>query len=208
MARLAELGNMYGADNPKIRSVAAALAATRANVAAEIDRMAKAAQNDVNAASSNVAALQKEVNNLSQAASASELTDLSKAQLQRETDADRQLYGDLLRRSKQIEIQRKIQQEPDARVASTSAASFTPSSPHRALLLAVSAGFFAMLSGGMTLFLDRSRFHSRSLLENRGDLPDTWPHVGAERPLASEQTRLPTFARPPISVCFIIADVA
>ncbi len=164
-AKLAELGNMYGADNPKIRSAAAALAAARASVAAEVSRMAKAAQNDVNVASSNVTALQKEVNDLSQAASASELTDLSKAQLQRETDADRQLYGDLLRRSKQIEIQRKVQQEPDARVASTSAASFTPSSPHRTILLAISAGFFAMLSGGVTLFLDRSRFHSRSLLE-------------------------------------------
>ncbi len=162
-ARIAELRERYSSDYPTVKSTSAALDATRQSIAGEISRMARAAQNDVNVASANVQGLQQEVNGLNQAAGASELTDLSQAQLQRETDANRQLYNDLLRRSKQFEIQRQVQHEPDARLASQPSASLTPSSTRHLLLLGVSGGAFAVLTAGIILFLDRHHLQSRSL---------------------------------------------
>ena len=164
-SQLAEMSRKYGADYPAVRSRAAALAAIRASIANELNRLARTAQADVNVASSNVQSLQKAVDELGKAAGMSELTDLSKAQLQRETDADRQLYGELLRRAKQIDIQRQIQQEPDAHVASTPSASFIPASPHRSMLMLISACLAAGVSGLASLFIDRRHWHSRSLLE-------------------------------------------
>ena len=163
-ARVAELSNKYSPDHPALRAAQAALAASRVSIAGETGRMTKAATHDVDAAQANVAMLERQVANLSQDASTSEMSDLSQAQLQRETDADRQLYDDLLRRSKQIEIQRQVQQQPDARLASGPSVSYLPTSPHRAVLLAASTGVTAMLSACFALFLDRRRFQSRSLL--------------------------------------------
>ena len=164
MAKFAELNNKYSADHPAVRATAAALAATKQSIAAETDRLTRAALNDVNVAAANVSVLEKQVAGLSKDASVSELTDLSQAQLQREADADRHLYDDLLRRSKQIEIQRQVQQEPDSRVASAPTVSFSPSSPHRAALMVGAAGLFTALSACFTVFLERGRFQSRSLL--------------------------------------------
>ncbi len=164
LSRFAELNNKYNADHPAVRATAAALAATKQSIAAETERLSRAALNDVNVAAANVAVLERQVSGLSKDASVSELTDLSQAQLQREANADRQLYDDLLRRSKQIEIQRQVQQEPDSRVASAPSVSFSPSSPHRAMLMAASTGLFAVLSACFTVFLERGRFQSRSLL--------------------------------------------
>ncbi len=163
-SKLAELNNKYSPDHPAVRAAVAALVATRQSLASEISRMSQAAEHDVSAASATVSVLEQQVANLSKNASASEMSDLSQAQLQRETDADRQLYDDLLRRSKQIEIQRQVQQEPDARVASGPSVSYAPSSPHRTLLFAGASGAMALLSAGFALFLDRGRFQSRSLL--------------------------------------------
>jgi succinoglycan biosynthesis transport protein ExoP len=164
-SQLAEMSRKYGPNFPSVRSTAASLEATRASIDNELGRMAKTAQADVNVATSNVQSLQKAVDELGQAAGTSELTDLSKAQLQRETDADRQLYGELLRRAKQIDIQRQIQQEPDAHVASTPSVSFIPSSPHRSMLFLISACICAGLGGLASLFIDRRHWESRSLLE-------------------------------------------
>ncbi len=163
-AKVAELSNKYSPNHPMLRAALATLAAARVSLASETGRMAQAAMHDVEAAQANVAALEHQVANLSQNASASEMSDLSQAQLQRETDADRQLYDDLLRRSKQIEIQRQVQQEPDARLASGPSVSYIPTSPHRTMLFAACSGVALMLSACFTLFLDRRRFQSRSLL--------------------------------------------
>ena len=163
-ARVAELSARYSPDHPVLRAAQATLAAARTSLAGETARMTRAATHDVDAAQAYVSVLERQVANLSQDASASEMSDLSQAQLQRETDADRQLYDDLLRRSKQIEIRRQVQQQPDARLASGPSVSYLPTAPHRSILLAASSGVMLMLSACFTLFLDRRRFQSRSLL--------------------------------------------
>ncbi len=164
-AKLAEIKAKFGAEYPTVQTTAAALAATRAGIANEVARIASGAQNDVNVARANVQSLQAQMSLLTQAGSASEMNDLSIAQLQRETDATRVLYGEMLRRSKQIEIERQVRQEADVRVASEPSASLNPTSPKRMLLLLGSSGAVAIISAGLTLLLDSRRLRSRSLLE-------------------------------------------
>ena len=163
-AKVAELSSKYSPDHPSLRAAQASLTAARVSLASETARMMRAATHDVDVAQAFVSVLERQVASLSQDASASEMSDLSQAQLQREADADRQLYDDLLRRSKQIEIRRQVQQQPDARLASGPSVSFLPTAPHRTVLLAASSVVMVMLSACFTLFLDRRRFQSRSLL--------------------------------------------
>jgi capsular exopolysaccharide synthesis family protein len=163
-AQVAQLSSRYGAAYPDLVNTRAALADVRRRIAAETGRMASAAASDVVAARANVQQLQGEVSRLEQQAGADSGTELEVTQLQSETDADRKLYADLLSRSKQVEIQRQIQ-EPDARVVAQPDLPLNPVFPRHGLLVAVAVALAVVLAGALCLLVDRSRSTSQSLGE-------------------------------------------
>lgn len=163
-AQVAQMSSRYGANYPGVSNARAALADTRARIGAEIGRMATAASSDVAAARSNTDRLQAEVNTLEGRAGADNVATLEVSQLQSETTADRQLYSDLLARSKQVQIQREIQQ-PDARVVAPATTPVQPVFPRPGLLMAVAVAAAAIIASGLVLLLDRSRTTSQTLGE-------------------------------------------
>ena len=163
-AQVAQLSERYGSGYPAVATTRAALADVRAKINGEISRMATAANSDVEAARTNTDRLQATVNSLEKQAGSDGRNTLEIAQLERETTADRTLYADLLARSKQVQIQREIQ-EPDARVVSPASLQTTATFPNHVLLMAVSLAASLMAAAGLVLLLDRSRKTSQTLGE-------------------------------------------
>jgi succinoglycan biosynthesis transport protein ExoP len=115
-----------------------ALSAVRAQIAHETQRLTASAASDMAIAQANVRRLEAEQNNADKQLAATSKDELTSAQLDRDIEADRHLYDDLLLRSKQVSIQGQLQ-EPDILVVSPPQLPLSPAFPRRFMLLAVAA---------------------------------------------------------------------
>ncbi len=163
-SEVAQLQQRYGSGHQKLTELRLALADVQSRTRSEIARFSASTSSDVAISRSDVQQLEYQVANLERQAVATSQAELSASQLDRETEADRRLYSDLLTRSKQVAIQKEVQ-EPDARVVSTPSLPVTPVSPRRGLLFVIAAAVAAVIAGGLVLLLDRFRQHTRSLAE-------------------------------------------
>lgn len=175
---IAELQQRYGAGHPKLAEARSALANVQARTQLEVGRLSSATTSDVSISRSDVRQFEQQVASLERQAVASSQAELSASQLDREIEADRRLYSDLLARSKQVAIQKEIQ-EPDARVVSPPSLAVTPAFPRRGLLFVIAAAAAAVIAGGIVLLLGRLRPHTQTLsdieafhgIAGLGDLP-------------------------------------
>ena len=161
---VAQMQERYGAGYPKLAGAQSALASVQGRIQSELGRRGSSTSSDVAISRSDVRQLEQQVANLERQAVATSQAELSASQLDRETEADRRLYSDLLTRSKQVAIQKEIQ-EPDAQIVSPPSLAVTPASPRRGLLFVVAAAAAAIVAGGLVLLLDRLRPHTQSLSE-------------------------------------------
>ncbi|MBV8616123.1 MAG: AAA family ATPase [Acetobacteraceae bacterium] len=162
--QMAGLRSRYGDRSPALVAPAATLASVRERIAAELGRMKDAAANDVVIARGGVVQLEEQVARLEQQVGKAGDADLIAAGLQREVDAERKLYDDLLSRSKQVAAQYEIQ-DADVRVVSAPIAPQQPSFPRRGLLGATAAAASVLLSALLVVVLERFRGEPPSLGE-------------------------------------------
>ncbi len=154
--QVAELSQRLGSQSPQLLAAKASLNDVRQSIAREIGRMATSAANDLAIAKANAQQLERSVGSLEQQLGTTSQAELSATQLERSTDTDRRLYDDLLARSKQIAIQREMQ-EPDAKIASEASLPLTPAFPRRGVLLAIAFSGAIVLSAAVALLADKLR---------------------------------------------------
>ncbi len=163
-AQVATLAQRYGNNYPPLAEARSGLADTRRRIGAELSRSTGSASSDANISRAAVDRLQAQVDQLELKAAKTDRAEVGAAQIDRNAEADRKLYGDLLARSKQIAIQQEIQ-EPDARVVSDPSTSSSPAFPRRGLLMAVALALAVVLAGGAAFLADRARGPSQSLAD-------------------------------------------
>jgi succinoglycan biosynthesis transport protein ExoP len=159
--------------NVALMSARASLKEVQQRIAREVRRMTTAAANDVQIATGNTQRLEQSVAVLEAQLGTTRGAELTVSQLEREIQADRTLYEDLLSRSRQVAVQREIQ-TPDARIVSEPTMPLKPSFPRYGLFFATAASFSALLAAGFVVLLEkRSTRPSLGLeeIEAECDLP-------------------------------------
>jgi capsular exopolysaccharide synthesis family protein len=154
--QVAQLQERVGSHHPQLMASQAALADVRQKIAREIGRMTASAANDVAMARANTQQLERSVRTLEQQLGTTSQAELAATQLERKTDADRRLYDDLLLRSKQVNIQREIQ-EPDARIVSNASLPVKPAFPRRFMLFTIAVSGAGLFAGAISAFVDKLR---------------------------------------------------
>lgn len=152
-----ELKTFYGERHPKMLNLINEKANLQAKVRTEVDRILKNLENDVKVAGSRVAALERETAALGAQTAEQRELGVQLRQLEREAEANRQLYESFLQRFKETNEQQGIV-ESDARMISVAAPPEKPSSPGPVLFGAV--GFTASLMLGTLLALLLERLDS------------------------------------------------
>jgi capsular exopolysaccharide synthesis family protein len=147
---VARLQGTAGDRNPALVAARAAVADLTGRIARETARLNGSAASDVAIARANVARLEAALGSVNTRLSATSKDELTAAQLNRDIEADRRLYDDLLLRSKQVSIQGQLQ-EPDMQVVSAPTLPLTPSFPRRTMLLGISA-MAAAVVGALAAF--------------------------------------------------------
>jgi polysaccharide biosynthesis transport protein len=154
--QVAQLEERAGPHHPQLLAARAALADVRQKITREIGRMTASAANDVAMARANTQQLERSVRTLEQQLGTTSQAELAATQLERKTDADRRLYDDLLLRSKQVTIQREIQ-ESDARVVSDASLPLKPAFPRRFMLFTIAISGASLFAGAVSTFVDKLR---------------------------------------------------
>ena len=151
--REAELATRYGPKHPKMINVKAELRDIAGAIAAELRKRVATLANDAEVARAREAALTAALGDVEDRS-----LDLSRAsvglrQLEREAEASRRIYEDVLARYKETTEQQDIQQA-DARVISTASPAAAPASPRRGLITGLAAMGGALLGFGFVFLAE------------------------------------------------------
>lgn len=151
--REAELATRYGPKHPQMINVKAELRDIGGAIAAELRKRVATLANDAEVARAREAALTAALSEVEDRS-----VDLSRAsvglrQLEREADASRRIYEEVLARYKETTEQQDIQQA-DARVISLAAPAAAPVAPRRGLITGLAAMGGALLGFGLVFLAE------------------------------------------------------
>ncbi len=136
--RVAQLEETNGDQFPAVASAKSSLAAVQSRIAQQRQRLTASSASDVAIAQAAVRRLEAAEKDAGRRFTLASNDELMATQLDRDIDADRRLYDDLLLRSKQVSIQGQLQ-ESDVQVVSPPGLPLSPAFPRRFMLLAVAA---------------------------------------------------------------------
>jgi exopolysaccharide transport family protein len=178
----AEREARYGSAHPMVVAGRAQLAVTERQITAEIRRIVASAKTDYEMAASRQDSLQSSLDDLKEKAAHYNQAAVKLHELEREAQANRQVFEAFLGRAKQTaEMSLQI---PDSRVVSPATPPSSPSYPRRTLIIALAG--FGSLGLGVALALARSAFgkgfrHSFEIESTLGLQPlASIPLVGSE----------------------------
>jgi len=149
-----ELRTYYGERHPRMQNLVAEKANLQAKIATEVDRIIKNSENELAVLSGRLGSLEASVAELTGQTEQERQLYVRLRELQREADANRQLYETFLQRFKETREQQDIV-EADSRVISRAAAPEQPSTPGARLFAAVGFTASLMLGGLLALLLER-----------------------------------------------------
>jgi len=150
----AERETRYGSGHPMVATGRAQLADIERQITAEIRRIVTSAKNEYEIAKSRQESLEASLDELKERAAHFNQAAVKLHELEREAQANRDLFQSFLSRAKQTaELNFQI---PDSRVVSAATPPSSPSYPRRALVIALA--FFGSLGLGTALALARSAF--------------------------------------------------
>ncbi len=162
----AELGARYGSGHPQVAIVRAQLHDISKQITAEISRIVASAKSEYEIARSRQASLEASLDDLKNRAGEFNQASIRLRELEREAQANRDLFQAFLSRAKETAAQTDVQ-VPDSRVVSKATPPVNTSFPPKGLL--VGLGFFGSLGLGMALALGRDAlgkgFHSVEEIE-------------------------------------------
>ncbi len=152
----AELATRFGAERPERRQIAAEQESLSAELTEEVRKIVATLRNDVEVARIRVSSIQSSVTEMEERSSEMSQANLELRQLEREADASRETYQEMLNRLNETQSTEQLQRA-DARLVEVAVAPRAPSSP-RVLLFSVLGAtlgfagsfiglFFYMISG-------------------------------------------------------------
>ena len=150
----ADLRSTYGENHPRMQTLRAELANLHRKMAAEIDRTVLALRAEVKVAETRVAALEDDLAAQEDASVSSRGAAVRLHQLEREAQANRQLYETFLQRYKETREQQAIV-EPDVRIISEAQPPAVPSSPGPKLFLLAGLTVSSLAGVLVALLLER-----------------------------------------------------
>ena len=207
-ARLeAEYSALYGSRYPGLIAIRAQRGDIKKQIEAEIARILIAVRNEYQVAASHEASLEAGLVRLKEQSGQYNEANVKLQELEREAQANRQLFEQFLNRAKETTEQQSLQ-IADARIISPALIPLKPDRPPPLLLLLVAAGCGAVLGLGLVLALERIRrgFRTAEEVEQIHFDSDFWEFCrptrrsrrGRERRQALRQARAERNSRPPI----------
>lgn len=181
---LAEKNARYGSEHPQVATARAQVGDVERQITAEIGRIVTSAGNEYQLAKSREESLTASLDELKQKAGKFNQASVKLRELERDAQANRDLFQAFLNRAKQTaEVSLQV---PDSRVVSAAAVPISTSYPKRALMIGL--GFFGMIGLSVALALARDSFRSgfRHVLDIEHALGlhplATIPYVRADAP--------------------------
>ena len=158
--------NTLSENHPAIPQIDTQIRTVRDRIGDEGRRVAAVAQVDLQTARTRVSELEQAVRNLESKALAQSRDEIRIRQLEREAEANRLLYENLLTRLNESSQQEDLQ-SADARILSSAEAPLEPQSRRAPLLIALAGLFGCALGGGIALLRDNfnNTFRSPRQLE-------------------------------------------
>jgi succinoglycan biosynthesis transport protein ExoP len=153
---LAEKNARYGGEHPQVVSARAQVGDVERQITAEISRIVTSAGNEHQLAKSREESLIASLDELKQKAGSFNQAGVKLRELERDAQANRDLFQAFLNRAKQTA--EGSLQVPDSRVVSAATVPISTSYPKRALMIGL--GFFGMLGLSIALALARDSFRS------------------------------------------------
>jgi len=161
---VSEYSTMYGERYPVLAVVRARLADVRRQIDNEIARILSGVRNDYQTAVNRESALEGELARLKEQFAATDQAEIKLHELERDAQANRDLFEQFLNRAKQTSEQQSLQ-IADARVVAPALPPLKPSRPAMSLLLGAAACGGLLLAIAIALLMEQMRQGFRSLRE-------------------------------------------
>ena len=161
---VSEYSTMYGDRYPALTVVRARLADVRRQINDEIARILTGVRNDYQTAVSRENTLESELAKLKEQFAATDQAEVKLHELEREAQANRDLFEQFLNRAKETAEQQSLQ-IADARIVAPALPPLKPSRPAMSLLLGAAACLGLLLAIAFTLLMEQMRQGLRSLRE-------------------------------------------
>jgi polysaccharide biosynthesis transport protein len=179
----AELTTRYGPQHPQVQIVRAQLANLSGQITGEIERIVTSAKGEYGTAMSRQASLEASLNELKESGAKFNQSAIRLRELEREAQANRDLFQALLSRAKELSAQLEMQL-PDSRIVSAASVPTKPSYPSR--VSSIGLAFFGSLGLGIAGALARTAFAKG--VRNSDDIKSlVGLHPLASIPLVGEQ---------------------
>lgn len=172
MRQEADLAAKYGKQHPQLINLRAQIQQLNARVSQEVERVARSLEGAVNQARAQTASLQRQLDELVNAASRYDIAEAKLRALQREAETSQKMLQVFLERSMQSGDLVQLE-EPDARILSRAAVPLGPSYPKTKLYLA-GATLGSILLGLLLMYLQEKldhTFRSGEEIEEATQLP-------------------------------------
>jgi polysaccharide biosynthesis transport protein len=161
---VSEYSTMYGERYPALTVVRARLADVRRQIDDEIARILAGVHNDYQTAVNRENTLEGELAKLKEQFAATDQAEIKLHELERDAQANRDLFEQFLNRAKQTSEQQSLQ-IADARVVAPALPPLKPSRPAMSLLLGAAACGGLLLAIAITLMMEQMRQGFRNLRE-------------------------------------------
>lgn len=168
----AELSTRYKPAHPAMLNIRAEIADLDRKMTEEVNKIARGLQNDLNVARAREAATQNTLKGLQQSTVQQSKSEVQLRELERDAEANRTLYENLLKRFKQTSTQEDIQQA-DARLIAYAKPPKTPSYPNKTVLVEFAALGSLLLGILLAFAVERldNGFRTSDQIEKQAGLP-------------------------------------
>jgi succinoglycan biosynthesis transport protein ExoP len=168
----AELATRYKPAHPAMLNIRAEITDLDRKMTEEVNKIARGLSNDLNVARARETALQSTLRGLQQSTVQQSKSEVQLRELERDAEANRTLYENLLKRFKQTSTQEDIQQA-DARLIAYAKPPKTPSYPNKTLLVELAALGSLLLGILLAFVIERldNGFRTSDQIEKQAGLP-------------------------------------
>lgn len=132
--RIAELSNEYGAKHPRMINIRAEMTELQGKIAREVGKVVQNLRNEVSVARAREGSLSTSLKGLELRVAETGSSEIQLRALQREANADRELYETFLARYKETSAQEELQQA-DSRIIARAEIPSMPSFPRKSLIV-------------------------------------------------------------------------
>ena len=154
LRRRAEYSALYGPRHPRMLDLEREQAELQAKISAEVDRITRTLENEVQVTASRIADIEARLGTLKSDATLDRAAEVKLAELQRQAASSQQIYEDFLQRSKELRENQTLVQ-PDVRIVATAKPPTTSSSPGVKLFSAAGLLIGFTVSSLVVVVLDR-----------------------------------------------------